>query len=72
MNPKKPNLDDLRDRLLDHALRETLGGERPPDLAQQILTAANEATGEFSTLAKGDEAMNANHEKARKTRLWLG
>ena len=56
--------DDLRDRLIDSALRETVGGEAPPDLSEQILAAAGEETGHFSTLGTGDEAMNTQKRKS--------
>ena len=36
-----PDRDELRDRLLDAALRERLGGETPPDLSEAILTRAS-------------------------------
>ncbi len=36
--------DELRDRLIDAALRERLGGETPPDLSSAILTKASEAS----------------------------
>jgi Ca-activated chloride channel family protein len=35
-----PEHDELDDRLMDQALREVLGGERPPDLFEKILAAA--------------------------------
>lgn len=35
-----PDCDELRDRLIDAALRERLGGETPPDLSATILTRA--------------------------------
>ncbi len=37
-----PKRDALHDRLMDRALRETLGGETPPDLSDKILAAAEE------------------------------
>lgn len=33
---------DYHDKLLDHALRESLGGESPPDLTERILAAADQ------------------------------
>ncbi|QDT72018.1 vWA domain-containing protein [Lacipirellula limnantheis] len=36
-----PDRDELRDRLIDAALRERLGGETPPDLSEAILTRAS-------------------------------
>ena len=37
----EPNRDELRDRLVDQALREVLGREAPPDLSDKILAAAD-------------------------------
>ncbi len=37
--PNEHNGDDLRDRLMDQALGEVLGGETPPDLSADILAA---------------------------------
>ena len=37
--PTDPQDDALRDRLIEQALRETLGGESPPDLSDKILAA---------------------------------
>lgn len=42
MTPDDVTPDDWRDRLLDRALDETLGGDVPPDLSQPILAAAVE------------------------------
>jgi len=41
-HPNNPKHDELRDRLMDQALRETLGGEAPPDLSGIILAAVEE------------------------------
>src|SRR5262245_7230444 len=38
--PLPTDRDDLHDRLLDRALREKLGGEKAPDLAEKIAAAA--------------------------------
>ena len=35
-----PDPDELHDRLIDGALREVLGGEKPPDLSERILATA--------------------------------
>jgi len=40
--PTDPKHDALRDRLMDQALREALGGEAPPDLSETILAAVEE------------------------------
>ena len=52
---QNPNPDDWRDRLVDRALAEHLGGETPPDLSARILAAAGEANspaGELTMAAK--------------------
>ncbi|WP_425396819.1 vWA domain-containing protein [Aeoliella sp.] len=41
--PQNPNTDQWRDQLVARALEERLGGESPPDLSAQILSAATEA-----------------------------
>jgi Ca-activated chloride channel family protein len=38
--PLPTDRDDLHDRLLDHALRERVGGEKAPDLTEKIVVAA--------------------------------
>ena len=40
MNDRQQLRDELEDRLTDQALTEALGGKRPPDLSDDILTAA--------------------------------
>ncbi len=40
--PTDPKHDELRDRLMDQALREALGAETPPDLSDKILAAVEE------------------------------
>jgi len=40
-NDPTPDRDELRDRLIDAALRERLGGETPPDLSEAILKRAS-------------------------------
>lgn len=45
--PDDSQRDELRERLLEQALRETLGGESPPDLSDRILAAADEQTSEL-------------------------
>jgi len=40
--PTDPKHDELRDRLMELALREALGGEAPPDLSETILAAVEE------------------------------
>ena len=51
-DPNAPDRDELKDRLIDGALRELLGGEQPPDLCDRILTAA------ASSAAPTTEALN--------------
>jgi len=60
-----PKRDELRDRLVDHALREVLGGEAPPDLSDQILAAAEKQG--FVSSQRKEEVMD---KSKRRYRLW--
>ncbi|MGI9457349.1 MAG: hypothetical protein ACR2NU_12365, partial [Aeoliella sp.] len=50
--PQNPNRDEWSDRLVDRALEETVGGQSPSDLSEQILAAAeadvHSSTGELT------------------------
>ena len=59
--PNDSQRDELRDRLLEQALRETLGNESPPDLSHRILAAADEQTSKYPQ-PKGEKVM----EKSKK------
>jgi Ca-activated chloride channel family protein len=64
MMNEPPKTDDLHDQLVDQALREVVGGETPPDLSEQIFTAA--AASGLVTTTKGDEAMTDRKLKSGK------
>ena len=79
MNAETPTPEDLNDRLIDGALREVVGGETPPDLAEQILfAAAGEQSDQLVTLApgtllEGEKAMANQHRQAIvKRNVWIG
>ncbi|MBN1911215.1 MAG: hypothetical protein JW818_15830, partial [Pirellulales bacterium] len=66
--PESPNpdRDALHDRLLDQALGEVVGGERPPDLADRILAAVAEP--ESVSPHRKERVMS---EKKRSVRPWI-
>ena len=69
MNEPNDQHDELRDRLLDQALRETLGAESPPDLTDRILVAAEEQTSE-QPQPKGVGVMEKAKKKGRRW-VWV-
>lgn len=44
--------DELRDRLVEQGLREVLGGENPPDLSQQIISALTDSGAEVTIMKR--------------------
>ena len=44
--------DELRDRLVEQGLREVLGGETPPDLSQQIISALADSEPEVTIVKR--------------------
>lgn len=64
-----PDREELRNRLLDAALRERLGGETPPDLSAAILERA--ATDASITLSTGEEVMSPSSPH-KKRHNWMG
>lgn len=66
--PTKNETTDWAARLVDRALRETLGGETPPDLTEAILTAAEEQLPSPRTAEM--DAPNANTRR-RRWKPWI-
>jgi hypothetical protein len=60
--------DEWNDRLIDRGLREVVGGEKPPQLSERILTAAG-AAGAVSTTTVDRAAATATSATGRS---WLG
>jgi Ca-activated chloride channel family protein len=60
-----PDRDELRDRLLDAALRERLGGETPPDLSEAILTRASADPAIRPSTSEATMATSMKPEKRR-------
>jgi len=60
-----PDRDELRDRLLDAALRERLGGETPPDLSEAILTRASADPAIRTSTSEANMATSMKPEKRR-------
>ena len=74
MSENSQQHDDLRDRLLETALEETVGGASPPDLSEQILAAAAQSERDGSSFQVSpskaeDEAMASD---VKQTRGWNG
>jgi hypothetical protein len=65
-----PDRDELRDRLLDAALRERLGDETPPDLSEAILARAS-ADATIRSLAAKETTMEIGSSHRRR-RGWKG
>ncbi|BBO31524.1 vWF type A domain protein [Lacipirellula parvula] len=63
-----PDREELRDRLLDVALRERLGGETPPDLSATILQRA--AADLVSLSPTEQEKTMANDSSRSRSRFW--
>jgi secreted protein with Ig-like and vWFA domain len=70
--PLPPNADhdEWRDRLIDSSLREVLGGQAPPDLADRILSAAASAPAATPVIAAGGDAMQSTRPRRRSGFGW--
>ncbi|MEM8944589.1 MAG: von Willebrand factor type A domain-containing protein [Planctomycetota bacterium] len=73
MSIENPINDDHRDRLIDYALREIVGGETPPDLSERIMHAANSREpAKPASLSKGvGEITQQSPKKTLQRRSWV-
>jgi secreted protein with Ig-like and vWFA domain len=67
----KSDRDELRDRLLDAALREVVGRETPPDLSARILERANSKDSSQPTVAGAVEMAPKEMQAKRRRSPWL-
>jgi Ca-activated chloride channel family protein len=71
-HPLPEDSDALTDRLIDLSLRETLGGEVPPDLTESILAAAHSAPPANLSQPLGETKMpTTNTSRRTRSAIWL-
>jgi Ca-activated chloride channel family protein len=62
-NHDPTSVDDLHDRLIDRALCELIGNQRPPDLSARIV--------ETDALTKSQPTVRLEHSSGRRRSAWL-
>src|SRR5690606_1776614 len=67
--PEPTSKDEWRDRLVDRALDELVGGQTPPDLSEPLVAAHAASGSDVATLSSSGERAMATEKSPRATRF---